>query len=467
MTSKLLRTALFAVLLSAGPAAADQGRSYDFGLALLERLHDQAAGNVVVSPLSVAQALDMLRQGASAPAREAIAETLGEASEADAGALRQVVENVIAAAADDDAILVFNAAGLWLDHAADVFPAFVTALQLGFGAEVERLSFAEGGAEERINGWVSEATEGLVPAIVDDLSPLTTAVLANAVYFKGKWALPFDPNDTEPHRFTRSDGTEVEVPMMFLDDAELAYQETETWQAVRLPYGSGAFHLAVLVAKPGNELGDNESWLEDGGYGPQIGYLGLPGFEIDFRAALLPVLIEMGLGQVFDDESSFAGIARPAPVLDAVLHRAVVTVSEEGTEAAAATAATMDRSFERQEKFEMIVDRPFLFAVQHAATGALLFIGTVDDPGGVEAAAFAPEVETRDEVLVALKNANVRAGPGLGHERLETLAAGTEVRVTGVVKGADWVRIDRPGGGVGYVFAPLLGTAQGDDADPG
>lgn len=404
MTSKLLRAALLAgLLLNAGLAAADDEAAagsrwsalHEFGLTLLERLRsDEEPSNVVVSPLGIAEALDMLRQGASAPARQAIAETLGDASKpdddeaADPIALRQVLESLMASADDDDAVLLSNAAGLWLDHTANVFPAFVDALKMGFGAEVERLSFAEAGAEERINGWISDATEGLVPAIVDDLSPLTTAVLASAVYFKGKWALPFDPNDTEPHGFTRSDGTEVEVAMMFLDDAELAYQETETWRAARLRYGSGAFHLTVMMPKPGNQLGReglDTSWLEAGGYGPQICFLGLPRFEIDFRTALLPVLIEMGLRQVFEDNTSFAGIARPAPVLDTVLHRAVITVSEEGTEAAAATAVIMDRSFERREKIEMIVDRSFLFAVQHAETGALLFIGIVDDPGAIEA----------------------------------------------------------------------------------
>jgi parallel beta-helix repeat protein len=68
-------------------------------------------------------------------------------------------------------------------------------------------------------------------------------------------------------------------------------------------------------------------------------------------------------------------------------------------------------------------------------------------------------IEVRDEVLIALRNANVRAGPGTDHAKLGSLAAGTAVDVTGKVRGADWYRIERPGGGNGYVYAPLLAVA--------
>lgn len=67
------------------------------------------------------------------------------------------------------------------------------------------------------------------------------------------------------------------------------------------------------------------------------------------------------------------------------------------------------------------------------------------------------DVEPRDETLVALKNANVRAEPDAEAKKLDTLKIGTEVSVTGKVSHVNWYRIARAEGGVGYVYAPLLG----------
>ncbi|MGE0256722.1 MAG: tripartite tricarboxylate transporter substrate-binding protein [Alphaproteobacteria bacterium] len=65
-------------------------------------------------------------------------------------------------------------------------------------------------------------------------------------------------------------------------------------------------------------------------------------------------------------------------------------------------------------------------------------------------------VEERDAVMVTTATANVRAAPLATAEKLDTLAAGTKVTITGKAKGSDWLRVERPGGGVGWVFASLL-----------
>ena len=76
-----------------------------------------------------------------------------------------------------------------------------------------------------------------------------------------------------------------------------------------------------------------------------------------------------------------------------------------------------------------------------------------------EAPPPAIEVDPMDEEYVALRNANVRAAPSTDSQKLTTLGAGTAVTVTGKVRGAEWYRIERGGGGEGYVFASLLAEA--------
>ena len=92
----------------------------------------------------------------------------------------------------------------------------------------------------------------------------------------------------------------------------------------------------------------------------------------------------MGLGPALDGSDSFAGIAAPPPALGDILHRTALIVDEEGSEAAAATAAVMTRTLADKERFEMIVDRPFLVVLRHQGTGAPAFTGFIADPAGTQ-----------------------------------------------------------------------------------
>ena len=94
------------------------------------------------------------------------------------------------------------------------------------------------------------------------------------------------------------------------------------------------------------------------------------------------MLRALGLEPAIDDAQAFAGIAAPAPMLSRVLHRTMLVLNEEGTEAAAATAAVMTTraAVVEPEPFEMRVDRPFALAVRYRPTGAVLFAAWVDDP---------------------------------------------------------------------------------------
>ena len=64
-----------------------------------------------------------------------------------------------------------------------------------------------------------------------------------------------------------------------------------------------------------------------------------------------------------------------------VFHKAFVLVDEEGTEAAAATAA-MVFVRGRPPPVSVSVDRPFIFLIRDRETGAVLFVGRVLDPSG-------------------------------------------------------------------------------------
>ena len=365
-----------------------------FGVRLLGVVSGDGHGNALVSPLGVGVVLTMAAQGATAPVRGAIGEMLAgeDAHTAGSGTNPEPAYRlaaVLAAAGEDDGVTLRAANGAFADLRLDVYPAFSAVLEDRFGAPMQRLDFAEADAVKRINAWAAQATDGMVPRLLSALEPDDALVLTNAVHFKGEWSQPFDPARTAPRPFQPVSGEAVEVTTMQADDLPARYRDGDDFQAVRLPYGEGAFALTVVLPRAGLEpaealgrLAADPSWLGGAGFRRARGSLTLPRLTLESEASLLPVLRALGLGAALEDELAFAGIAAPAPLLSRVVQATRLVLDEEGTEAAAATAAVMTtRSAVLDEDvFEMRVDRPFALAVRHLETGALLFAAWVADP---------------------------------------------------------------------------------------
>ncbi len=79
---------------------------------------------------------------------------------------------------------------------------FLSTLQQSYGAGLMETDFR--GAPEssriRINVWVGDQTEGRITNLIAPgvVNSATRLVLANAVYFKAAWHLPFDEDATLP-----------------------------------------------------------------------------------------------------------------------------------------------------------------------------------------------------------------------------------------------------------------------------
>lgn len=377
------------------PPAAGEPSTACFGVRLLAAVSDDGGSNALVSPFGVGAVLDMAAQGATAPLRTAIRELLGTGSaDAESGDRDPRSAYGLAAvlsAADQDAGVELHAVNAaFANRHLDLYPAFSATLEGRFGAPPQRLDFAESGAVETINAWAAQATGGAVPRLLASLEPDDALVLANALHFEGDWAEPFDPAQTTPLPFHLASGDAIDVPTMQADDLPARYGEDAEFQAVLLPYGNGGFALAVVLPAPGTAPADamrrlaaEPSWLGGAGFLPARGSLALPRLTLESEASLLPILRELGLAAALEDERAFAGIAAPAPLLSRVAQSTRLVLDEEGTEAAAATAAVMTTrsGVMDEDSFDMRVDRPFALALLHRASGALLFTAWVANPG--------------------------------------------------------------------------------------
>ncbi|MGY2802106.1 serpin family protein [Thermostichus sp. MS-CIW-25] len=368
-----------------------------FALKLFDHLlRQQPQENLFFSPLSIRLALSMLYNGASGETQTAMAEVL-EVQDLSLNELNwtnaQMVHWLAEGSPAGGPVQVQMANGLWVDQTLTLQPQFLQALATYYQAVVNRVNLGSRQTVNQINGWVAERTQGKINRIVDRLSREDLMVLLNAIYFKGEWTQPFDPERTQTQPFTRLDGRRVRVPMM-VQSGRYDYLETEQLQVVSLPYGEGELEMLILLPKKGVKLESlraelsPETWQEwTGSLRPRAGSVRIPRFELAYETDLTSVLQQLGLGVAFSNRADFSQMTPEPARISKVLHKAAIEVNEEGSEAAAATGVIVSRTaVDRQEPFQFVADRPFWFAIVASRSGGnpaaqtVLFMGSLVDP---------------------------------------------------------------------------------------
>ncbi len=365
---------------------------------------DREDVNAVCSPLSAQTALTMAALGAAGDTLAQMEEVLGGTVEelaATANTLSSVLADVgdEAREADDPEGPEPSVASLvnstWLQEGMAVEQGFLDGLAEWFGSGVFEVDFADGAAREegrtRINDWVAEQTHDLIEDLVPEgaLSESTRAVLVNALHLKAAWPAPLERRGGT---FTTEDGEELSVELLHGDSS--AWYEDSVCRATALGAAGGELALA-LVQPVGSVAETMDAWAEVAGI-PEAGLGGLldgleessdqvdlavPGFDIDWDSSLVPVLKELGMTAAFSEDADLSGITSEEQlVLTEVLQKAVITVDEEGMEAAAATAAVAGVTSAPAEPKELVLDRPFLFVAYERTSRAPLVLGWIGDP---------------------------------------------------------------------------------------
>jgi serine protease inhibitor len=342
-----------------------------FGYEVSRRTADPS-GNRVMSPLSVAYAFGMARAGAAGDTAAQLDRLFGFPADGTHEAFNALDRRL---ATDGGPLRVANA--LWAQPGLPLGEPFLRTLAAQYGTGVRTVDFGAPGATEAIDAWVREQTNGRIRKLFDRLDPKTRAVLANAIYFKADWRSPFRGGDQEG-TFTRPDGSTVTAPMMN-QLASLAYAEGPGWQAVELPYATGDYAMWVLLPErsgaPVDLLAPATLAAVADGLRPAVVDVSMPKWDFAASFDLLAAVRELGA----TDLSDFSGI-NPAVFLGQAVHRATITVDEEGTEAAAVTGLAFPVSAGPQPDVTFRADRPFAFAIMHTPTRTPAFIGTVTDP---------------------------------------------------------------------------------------
>ncbi|WP_345515776.1 serpin family protein [Phytohabitans houttuyneae] len=334
---------------------------------------DDASGtNWVMSPLSVAYLFAMARAGAGGDTAAQIDRLFGFPAAGTPEAFNALDRQL---ARPGGPLRAANA--LWAQPGLPIGEPFLRTLAAQYGTGVRTVDFGSPGATDAIDAWVRAQTNGRIRKLFDRLSPDTRAVLANAIYFKGEWRTPF--RGTEPDAtFTVADGSTVRAPMM-REPVAASYAEGPGWRAVELPYSEGDYAMWVLLPDPSGAPADllapDVLAAVGAGLRPTVVDVSLPKWEFGTDIDLLAALNDLGATALTD----FSGI-NPDLTLDQAVHRANITVDEEGTEAAAASGMAFTVSAGPMPEVAFRADRPFAFAIVHTPSRTPAFIGTVANP---------------------------------------------------------------------------------------
>lgn len=357
-----------------------------FALELFRELGSKE-GNLFFSPYSVSTALGMTYAGARDNTAKEMADVLH--FQMDQTKLHSAFKDLngeLAASARKSGQKL-NIANALVLTGGGVGGGYKDLLKANYDAEIFN------GGLDTINTWVKGKTEGKIDKILEALDTNSVCVLLNAIYFKGIWHSQFMKSSTTDAPFSVSETRKITVPLMY-QKSDFKIIEENDFQAVSIPYKGNNLSMVILLPRPSAGLAALEKQLT-----PHVlnGWLAkldkervqkvklyLPKFKLETGYDLKNPFQKMGMNDAFQENiADFRGMGflRKGDVwIGQIKHKAFVEVNEEGTEAAAATAVEMvTKSVQYDPIFR--ADHPFLFIIRDNASGSILFLGRMVDPG--------------------------------------------------------------------------------------
>lgn len=343
----------------------------------------------VVSPLSVTYLMSMLANGADGETQQQILATLGWAGEGIQQPSLQDINDysrmlIEKTARLDKAVTVEIANYVAVNKEFKLNSKFQKSVERDYKAGVESLNFTSPSTLKHINDWCNDRTHGMIPSIINELDPDAVSYLMNAIYFNGTWKDKFSKEETKQEMF-RGYTRDIQYVDMMHRHGEYFYADGDGYSAVSIPYGNGAFRMTVILPSEGSFLRDVMASMDGGKFQALQRSmekcnvdLKIPRFTTEVDLPLNDIISALGAPLVFSSQADFSQFARGDFYVSKMFQKAKIEVSEEGTKAAAVTAAIMMMSAMRPEKKRNVVfhaDSPFAYIISENSTGSIYFMG--------------------------------------------------------------------------------------------
>lgn len=368
-----------------------------FALNLLKKLGEDNSKNVFFSPVSISSALAMVFMGAKGNTAAQMAQALSLSKSGGGGEdVHQGFQSLLSKVnRTGTQYLLRTANRLFGEKSYDFNSSFKDSCRKFYQAEMEELDFFKGSDEARkhINTWVANKTEGKITELLspDSVNERTPLILVNAIYFKGNWHQQFNKEQTKERPFKVSKNEKKLVQMMFKKSTfNMTYIGEISTKILVLPYVGKELNMIIMLPDENVDLETVEKeltyekfieWTRPDMLDKEEVEVFLPRFKLEENYDMENVLRSLGMTDAFDQgRADFSRMSSGKDLfLSKVVHKSFVEVNEEGTEAAAATAAVMMyRCASFASRF--CADHPFLFFIQHSKTNSILFCGRFSSP---------------------------------------------------------------------------------------
>ncbi|HPA57543.1 MAG TPA: serpin family protein, partial [bacterium] len=287
----------------------------------------------------------------------------------------------------DKDVLLTLANSIW------IAPAYKPEISESFIESVEKYYLSgvfEATSPEVINKWIEDHTGGHIKDMIKEFPDLLVMYLVNAIYFKGAWTTTFDKDDTYETDFTKEDESTVKVNMMaFKDMAEYESYVSEKVVGIRLPYGREkiSFYAFAPIDWDYQPIDEFINSLDQSAFDEiidsfdkhELGGVHLPKFKLEYEKELNEILKAFGMDKAFSGgfDNMVKAESSANPYISLVKHKSFIEVTEEGTEAAAATIVEI---VDESMPTTFMANRPFFFVIRDDRNGTILFMGKVADP---------------------------------------------------------------------------------------
>ena len=351
-----------------------------FGLSLFATMSQ--TDNAIFSPYDVGRALSLLELASSGETQGEIDRALRFSDAPRAISALPALAQTLERSARRPGFALSSAARVWPSRTLTVLDSYRDSVAQNLGAPLVALDYASDPEAQRqtINGWVSRQTQGRIPALLGAgaVDRETRFVLTTALYFLGRWRSTFDATVTHEDDFFVSEGQAKSVPMMS-EPLSARYMQDGEVRMIELDYEGEELAMNVIIPSPGRSLSAVRARLDATNFArwvdiarPRAVIVNMPRFTLRRQVRLRDSLERVGVRQVFDSSANLQRLTTSErPQIGSVIHEVFVSVNETGTEAAAAAALTGYGSGGSPPVFS--VNQPFIFAIRHKPTGAILF----------------------------------------------------------------------------------------------
>uniref|UniRef100_A0A8C2AMV3 Serpin domain-containing protein n=1 Tax=Cyprinus carpio TaxID=7962 RepID=A0A8C2AMV3_CYPCA len=360
----------------------------DFAFSLYKKLalHPDAQGkNIFFSPVGISMALSMLAVGAKGSTLSQIYSSLGY-SGLKAQQVNEGYEHLIHMLGhSQDSMQLEAGAGVAIREGFKVVDQFLKDVQHYYNSEAFSVDFSKPEiAAEEINKFIAKKTNDKITDMVKDLDSDMVMMLINYMYFRGKWDKPFEAQLTHKAEFKVDKDTTVQVDMMKRTGRYDIYQDPVNQTTVMMVPYKGNTSMMIVLPDEGKMKDVEESicrhhlknW-HDKLFRSSVD-LFMPKFSISATSKLNDILTEMGVTDAFSDTADFSGMTEELKVkVSQVVHKAVLSVDEKGTEAAAATTIEI---MPMSLPGTVMLNRPFLVLIVEDSTKSILFMGKITNP---------------------------------------------------------------------------------------